>query len=50
MELPAEAPWLALRIERKLGNREAEARYTARLKRVFPTSPETLKMLKGDYE
>lgn len=50
LELPAEATWLALRIERKLGNREAEARYTARLKRVFPTSPETLKMLKGDYE
>lgn len=50
LELPAEATWLALRIERKLGNREAEARYTARLKRVFPTAPETVKMLQGDYQ
>jgi type IV pilus assembly protein PilF len=50
LELPAEATWLALRIERKLGNREAEARYTARLKRVFPTAPETIKMLQGDYQ
>ena len=50
LELPAEATWLALRVERKLGNRDGEARYTARLKKVFPTSPETLKMLQGDYE
>lgn len=50
LELPAEATWLALRIERKLGNRDGEARFTARLKRVFPTAPETIKMLQGDYE
>ena len=50
LELPPEATWLALRIERKLGNRDGEARYTARLKRVFPTAPETQKMMQGDYE
>ncbi len=50
LELPSEATWLALRIERKLGNRDGEARYTARLKRVFSTAPETVKMLQGDYE
>ena len=50
LELPAEATWLALRIERKLGNRDGEARFTARLKRVFPTAPETQKMLQGVYE
>ncbi len=49
-ELPADATWLALRIERKLGNRDGEARQTGRLKRVFPTSAETRKLQQGDYE
>jgi type IV pilus assembly protein PilF len=35
-----EVMWLALRIERKLGNREAEARYASQLRRRFPGSPE----------
>ena len=36
MEPPAEVVWLALRVERKMGNREAEARYASQLRRRFP--------------
>ena len=50
MDLPANATWLALRIERKLGNRDGEARQTTRLRRIFPNAPETQKMQQGDYE
>lgn len=50
IELTSEATWLALRIERKLGNREAEARYSAQLRRRFSGTPELQKLLRGDFE
>ncbi|MBE2258800.1 MAG: type IV pilus biogenesis/stability protein PilW [Candidatus Accumulibacter sp.] len=46
----AEALWLMVRVERKLGDRLAEARYTAQLKRNFPLSPEAQELLKGNFE
>lgn len=50
VEPPAEVIWLTLRIERKLGNREAEARYASQLRRRFPTSPEQRLLIQGKYE
>jgi type IV pilus assembly protein PilF len=50
VELNAEVIWLALRTERKLGNREAEARHAGQLRRKFATSPEHRKLLQGEYE
>ena len=50
MEPTAEVMWLALRIERKLGNREAEARYASQLRRRFPGSPEQRLLTQGQYE
>lgn len=42
--------WLALRIERKLGNAEAVAKYAARLRRDFPGSNEYQNFLQGRFE
>ena len=50
MEPTAEVIWMALRIERKLGNREAEARYASQLRRRFPGSPEQRLLIQGKYE
>ena len=50
MEPTAELVWLALRIERRLGNREAEARYASQLRRRFPGSPELRLMAQGQYD
>lgn len=50
MEPTAEVIWLALRIERKLGNRDAEARYASQLRRRFPGSPEQRLLTQGQYE
>lgn len=50
MEPTAEVIWLALRIERKLGNREAEARYATQLRRRFPGSPEQRLLAQGQYD
>lgn len=50
MEPTAEVLWLALRIERKLGNRETEARYASQLRRRFPGSPEHRLLTQGQYE
>ena len=50
MEPTAEVMWLALRIERKLGNREAEARYASQLRRRFPGSPEHRLLTQGQYD
>ena len=50
IELPADATWLALRIERKLGGRDGEARHASQLRRKFAGSPEQRKLLNGDYE
>jgi type IV pilus assembly protein PilF len=46
----AEALWLGLRIERKLGDRAQEAVYNQQLRRNFPEAPETQLLLKGQYE
>lgn len=45
-----EALWLALRIERKLGNREAESNYAAQLRGRYPASREYQEFLKGNFE
>ena len=43
----AEVLWLALRIERKLGDRNAEASYAQQLRRQFPESKEARALLAG---
>lgn len=48
--LNAEALWLAVRVERALGDREAEASYGLQLRRNFPNSPETQALLNRQYE
>jgi type IV pilus assembly protein PilF len=47
---PAEALWLGLRIERKLGNKVEEGSLAAQLRRLYPTSQEYQEFLKGNYE
>lgn len=46
----AESLWLALRIERKGGDRASEASYAAQLRRRFPNSPEYLRLQQGQFE
>lgn len=46
----ASSLWLALRVERKLGQTVAESSYAAELRRRFPGSPEYQKLQRGDYE
>ncbi|MCC7081556.1 MAG: type IV pilus biogenesis/stability protein PilW [Burkholderiales bacterium] len=48
--LGAEALWLALRIERRLGDRDAEASYGLQLRRNFPNSRETQALLNRQFE
>jgi type IV pilus assembly protein PilF len=51
MEPPsADALWLGLRLERKLGNRGAEAGYASQLRSRYPSSPEYQEFLKGSFE
>lgn len=49
-ELDAMLTWLALRIERKLGNREAEFRLATQLRKRFAESPEHRLLSQGAYE
>lgn len=49
-ELDVEVLWLALRVERRLGNTVSEASLSAQLKRRFPDSPEYRDLLKGNFE
>ena len=42
--------WLALRIERKLGNREAESVFAAQLRGRYQESKEYQEFLKGNFE
>ena len=49
-EPTAESLWLALRIERKLGDRAAENVFATQLRRRFPGSQEYQDMLKGKFE
>lgn len=50
VEGTAESLWLALRIERRLGDKAAEAALADQLRRRFSTSPEYLSLQKGLYE
>jgi type IV pilus assembly protein PilF len=50
MEPNAETLWLGVRVERKLGDRAAEARFVTQLRRKFPNSREYQELLKGNYE
>lgn len=43
----AESLWLGVRVERALGNRNAEANYALRLKGKFPDAPETQEYLRN---
>ncbi len=43
----AESLWLGVRVERSLGNRNAEANYALRLKGKFPDAPETQEYLRS---
>jgi type IV pilus assembly protein PilF len=46
----AQSVWLALRIERKLGDREAELRYGKQLRREFPESREYQLLRQGLFQ
>ncbi|MGH8739142.1 MAG: type IV pilus biogenesis/stability protein PilW [Burkholderiales bacterium] len=46
----AESLWLALRVERKLGERLAEAKLASQLRHRFPGSRESQALQRGDYE
>jgi len=46
----AEALWLAVRIERKLGNRTAENSYAAQLRLRFPKSTEYQALQRGEFD
>lgn len=50
VEPTAESLWLALRIERKLGDKTAENSMAVQLRRRFPGSPEYESMQKGRFE
>jgi len=50
VEPTAESLWLALRIERRLGDRVAEANHSAELRRRFAGTKEYQDLLKGRYE
>ncbi|MBK5104516.1 MAG: type IV pilus biogenesis/stability protein PilW [Burkholderiales bacterium] len=49
-EPTAESLWLALRIERKLGDKAAENALAVQLRRRYPGSPEYQNLLKGQFE
>ncbi len=46
----AEMLWLALRVERKLGDRNAEASFGFQLRKNFPDSREARALIAGQYE
>lgn len=46
----AEALWLAVRIERKLGNRSAESSFAAQLRLRFPRSTEYQSLQRGEFD
>jgi len=46
----AESLWLALRVERKLGERAAEANYANQLRRRFAASPEYQQLQRAEYD
>lgn len=42
--------WLGVRIERKIGDRQAEASYSSQLRRKFAGTPEHQALLQGNFE
>lgn len=48
--LPADALWLAMRVQRKLGDRTHEATLAAQLRRRFPGSPEYAAFERGAFD
>lgn len=46
----AESLWLALRIERKIGDRQAEAGFSSQLRRKFAGTPQHQALMQGKYE
>ena len=46
----AESLWLALRVERKLGDATTAASYATELRRRFPASPEYRLLQRGAYD
>jgi len=50
VEPTAESLWLALRVERKLGERVAEASYANQLRRRFAASREYQQLQRGEYD
>lgn len=50
VDLSSEAVWLALRIDRKLENRDGELRYATQLRKRFSASPEQQKLIRGEYD
>ena len=48
--LPADALWLALRVQRARGDRSNEAQFAAQLRRRFPGSPEYAALERGAFE
>lgn len=50
VEATAESLWLAVRIERKMGDRAAEAKLSAELRRRFPGSKENEDLGRGRFE
>jgi type IV pilus assembly protein PilF len=45
-----ESLWLAVRIERKLGERVSEQAYATQLRRRFPNSAEYQSLQRGQYD
>jgi type IV pilus assembly protein PilF len=48
--LPAEVLWLAVRIDRKLGDKGAEAALATQLRRHYPASPEYAALQRGAFD
>jgi len=46
----AESLWLALRVERKLGERVAEQSFATQLRRRYPASPEYQALQRGQFD
>jgi type IV pilus assembly protein PilF len=49
-EPTVETSWLGLRVERKLGDREAEGRYASQIRRKFKGSREYQLLMQGEFE
>ena len=50
VEPSAESLWLALRIERKLGDKSAESDFAQQLRRQFSGTPEFQELVKGQFD